>query len=147
MEPQFIATGYVNWKDALVKKRGFAAHQNSVCHKEAVDRVITIPATTGDVGEQLDSSHATEKAVARQALLKILSNIRFLARQALPLRGEGIGELNGNFNQLYRLRGEDNPFMMEWMKRKGSNYMHHEMQNRNVKSYGIKNTRRCHCGN
>ena len=33
IEPKFLETGYDNWKDALVKKRGFTAHEQSDCHK------------------------------------------------------------------------------------------------------------------
>ena len=38
----------------------------------------------------------------------VLQNIRFLARQGLPLRGDG-DESNGNFHQLFLLRGVDHP--------------------------------------
>ena len=134
----FISTGYTNWKDALAKKRGFALHEQSNSHKHAVTCVVTIPATTGDVGELLDEKHAEEKAVARQSLLKIFSNIRFLARQALPMRGDGKGEPNSNSNQLYRLRGEDNPFLLEWIKRKGNNYTSHDMQDEMLKVMALR---------
>ena len=80
IEPIFISTGYTNWKDALVKKRGFAAHEQSHCHKQAVMCVITVPATTGDVGELINEKYAEEKTVSQQSLLKILLNIPFLAR-------------------------------------------------------------------
>ena len=46
IEPTFISTGYTNWKDALVKKRRVAAHEQSHCHKHAVMYVITIPAAS-----------------------------------------------------------------------------------------------------
>ena len=118
-----------NWlhklEDALVKKRGFAAHEQSHCHKHVVVCVVTIPATTRDVGELINEKYADEKAVSRQSLLKFLLNIRFLVRQALPMRGKR--ESNSNFNQLYHLRGEGNPFLMEWAKRKGSHNMQEEM--------------------
>ena len=83
-----------------LKKRGFAAHEQSHCHKHAVMCVVTIFARTGDVGELINEKYAQEKAASRQPLLKILSNIRFLAIQALPMRGDGKGEPNSNFNQL-----------------------------------------------
>ena len=90
-----------------------------------VIRVVTIPATTRDVGELINEKYAEEKAVSRQSLLKFLSNICFLVRQALPMRGKR--ESNSNFNQLYHLRGEDNPFLMELAKLKGSHNMQEEM--------------------
>ena len=138
IKPSFITTGYTNWKDALVRKRGFPLHEKSDCHKHAVMCAVTIPETTADVGELLNEVHAGEKAVARQSLLKILSNVRFLARQALPLRGDGPGEPNLNFNQLYRLRGEDNPFLLEWKDRKGSNYTSHDTQDEMLKVMALQ---------
>jgi len=113
-------------------------HEQSNSHKHAVTCVIRIPATTEDVGELLNEKHAEEKAVARQSLLKILSNIRFLARQALPMRGDGKGEPNSNSNQLYRLRGEDSPFLLEWIKRKGNNYTSHDMQGEMLKIMALR---------
>ena len=41
----------------------------------------------GDIRDLL-SEHASEKNKNRKILLSILSNIRYLARQALPLTGE-----------------------------------------------------------
>lgn len=71
-----------------------------------------MPATTRDVGELLSSAHAREKAVNRRCLLKILSNLRFLARQACAIRGHG-DETDGNFHQLLKLRSEDDK--MVWL--------------------------------
>ena len=52
-------------------------------------------------------------------LLKIVSSIRCLhvARQGLALRGDG-DEKDGNFFQLLRMKGEDDPTLLEWLKRK-----------------------------
>ena len=130
IEPTFISTGYTNWKDALEKKKGFASHEQSQCHKHAVVCVVTIPVTKGDVAELINEKYAEEKTVSCQSLLKILSNIRFLTRQALPLYGDGKGEPNSNFNQLYHLRGENNSFLMEWAKCKRSNYTSHNCKER-----------------
>ena len=47
------------------------------------------------------------RSVNRQNLLKVLSNVIFLARQVLPLRGRGSGE-DSNFTQLYILWEEGN---------------------------------------
>ena len=41
------------------------------------------------MGEMLSREHAQEKSENRQCLLQILSNIRFLSRQGLALRGDG----------------------------------------------------------
>lgn len=77
----------------------FNTHKTSACHKEAVLRMITLPAITQNIGECLSKEHQCEKMERQQCLLKILSNIRFLTRQSLPLRGHGSGT-DSNFIQL-----------------------------------------------
>ena len=80
-EDAFILRGFCNWK---LPTSVFRQHELSNCHnyKEAVEKIITLPATTLDVGEMLSKAHAQEKSENRQVLLTILSNLRFLARQA-----------------------------------------------------------------
>ena len=58
------------------------------------------------IGELLSSAHASEKATNRQCLLKILSNLRFFARQGCAIRGHG-DETDSNYYQLLKLRSED----------------------------------------
>ena len=60
---------------------------NTYC--EAVEAVITLPQTTQDIGEQLSRAHQEEKRNAHEMLRVILSNVRFLVRQGLALRGSG----------------------------------------------------------
>lgn len=124
-EPAFISKGFSNWKDATI---AFKKHELSTCHHEAVDVMITIPATTKDVGEQLSQQHCQEKATNRKMFLNILSSIRYLARQGLALRGDG-DEQDGNFLQLLQHKGEDDPAMIDWLKRKAKKYTSHQNQN------------------
>ena len=84
LESTYISSGYTNWKDACSK---FPNHESSLCHKDAVLKTITLPATTQDIGESISSQLAKDRLDRRQCFLKLLSNVRFLARQALPLRG------------------------------------------------------------
>ncbi|KAH3713447.1 hypothetical protein DPMN_073240 [Dreissena polymorpha] len=51
----FISNGFSNWKQGPVK---FWKLDGSDCHKEAVERLLTLPATTRDVGETLSAGHA-----------------------------------------------------------------------------------------
>ena len=53
-------------------------------------------------------------------LTKLLSSIRFLARQGLPLRGhhEDVNSLDGNLYKLLLLRAEDCPQLQAWVHRK-----------------------------
>ena len=98
-----ISKGFFNWKDATI---AFRAHEKSLCHKEAVEIVLTLPTTTKDVGELLSNAHAHEKAVNRHCLLKVISTLRFLARQGCAIRGHA-DDTEGNFYQLLKLRSEE----------------------------------------
>ena len=80
----------------------------------------------------LSTSHASEKAVNRQCLMKIAENIRFLARQDLSLRGDGT-EDNSNFNQLLHLRALDDPNLLTWVQKKAEKYTSPEIQNELLK--------------
>ena len=122
-EDAFILRGFQNWKLATSV---FRQHELSNCHKEAVEKIITLPATTSDVGEMLSKAHGQEKSENRQVLLAILSNLRFLTRQACAIRGDG-EESNSNFMQLFKLRGEDNPKVYEWMLKRTDKYTSHDM--------------------
>ena len=133
-ENAFTETGYSNWKNALEKKKGFSKHELSECHKEAVARLITIPKTAaGDIGDMISSQHALERKQNRNVLLKILSNIRYLARQSSPLRGDWQAkeksETDSNFWQLLKLRCEDDPTIVEWLKRRQFKYTSPTIQN------------------
>ena len=69
----------------LQVKWGF--HSKTDCQKEAVERLLILRANTRDVGEHLSAEHEEEKAINRKNLLKVLSNLRLLARQGLSTRG------------------------------------------------------------
>ena len=77
-----------------------------------------------NIAESLSSELKREKYERRQCLLKIISNIKFLARQGLPLRGHG-DESDSNFMQLMKLRAEDNAQIISWLEKKTDKYIHH----------------------
>ena len=122
----FIQRGFQNWKDATV---AFVAHEKSLCHKEAVEKVITLPTTTRDIAESLSSALAKQKKVNRECLLKIFRCIQFLARQGLPLWGDGAGEEDRNFAQVCQLLGYGNPSFSNWLSKDTDKYTAHDMQN------------------
>lgn len=96
----FVNRGFSNWKDASKK---FNIHQNSNTHREAVLKVVTAPSSMTDVGEHLSSQLKIEKAENRHCFLKILSALKYLARQ-------GIGDdTESNFYQLLLLLAQDDP--------------------------------------
>ena len=80
-------------------------------NRENVARWREIPSTVkGDIGEMISAQHALEKYNSRRILLRILGNVRHLARQALPLdlrgdrRASEKSEVDFNFYQLLKLR-------------------------------------------
>ena len=80
----FLSSGFANWKDAVA---GFNKNEKTNTHKQAVEVVLTTPATTGDVGEQLSSEHAEQCATNRRCLTIIAESIRFLACQRNCIKG------------------------------------------------------------
>ena len=89
---------------------------------------MELPKETGNVGERLSSEHELQKAENRSVLEKILENIRFLARQGLPLRGHGTGA-DSNFMQLLCLRALDSPTILAWLEKKADKYISGDIQN------------------
>ena len=63
----------------------------------------------------LSSKVAADKEKNRTYFMKVLSTIRQLARQGLPLRDNEIGS---NFYQLMSLRGEDFNGISEFLEKK-----------------------------
>ena len=41
----------------VIGTTAFKNHESSACHAEGVEAIVTLPASTGDVGEQLSSDH------------------------------------------------------------------------------------------
>ena len=124
-----IETGFSNWKDGVAKIR---KHMQSEHHIEAHSVLHVLPSQTRDIDELLDIGHASKKPGNRKILLTILQNIKFLARQGLPLRGDG-KEDNSNFMQTFLLRAEDNKEIYEWLKRKNETYTTKDIQNEMIK--------------
>ena len=100
-----------------------------------MDAVITLPKTTNDIAEQLSSLHATEKQNNTKALMQILSTIKLLCRQGLPLRGDK-DESDSNFMQLLLLKAELDPILAQWLKRKENVYTSATIQNE-IKIMGV----------
>ena len=78
----------------------------------------------GDIRDMISSQHAPERKQNRNVLFKVLRNIRYLARRFLPLRRNWQAEerSEADFWQLIKLRCEDDPTIIEWMKRRKSKY-------------------------
>ena len=125
----FTEIGFNNWQKALKK---FSKHEQSSCHRHAVDMVMK---RSKDIGDMLSSAHAKEKANNRKNFThnQFLSTIRFLARQGLPIcgshTGHGCGESNSNFMQLLQLCKDDVPNLDVWVHRSQDRYTSPTIQN------------------
>ena len=97
--------------------------------------VVALPRDYRDCAEFLSSQHAKEKANNRQTMLKLLSNICYIARQSLPLQGD-VEEDDSNYSQLLRLRGTDGARVLDWIKRKSDKYTSPEVQNEMLEILG-----------
>jgi len=43
-----MSKGFCNWKDGTLS---FRKHEQSTCHKEAIEVMVTLPTTARDIGE------------------------------------------------------------------------------------------------
>lgn len=86
---------------------------------------------TRDVGDMLSSAHAKGKADNRKAPYTILSTLRFLACQNLPLCGNYLSNTGGesHFMQLLRLHMEDVPILNAWLQKAQGQFMSPVTQN------------------
>ena len=62
---------------------------------------------------QLSQQSTLNKPVSDHNFVQLLSTVRFLTRQALPLRGNL--EENGNYWQLLKLLGQENDELGLWL--------------------------------
>ena len=111
-EESFLSTGFANWQGAT---RGFKKHEESNFHKLCSSSL----ATTVDVGDMLKAAAVTEKEKNRDYLRKVLSSVRFLARQGVYFCGE---TETSNLIQLLVLRGEEYKPIRTYLKKPQQKY-------------------------
>ena len=134
----FISNGFTNWQDAGTKNRGFDKHFRSDTYREPHEWPFTIPDVCGDTSAQLSTTFNEAKSVNRQNLLKILSNVKLLPRQALPLKGDE-SEENSNFFQLYILWEKDNEGLKASRTEKKINkYVHSTTENEIMQTMALR---------
>ena len=120
-EQAYLVKGFSNWKDGT---RSFSKHESCDFHKVCAAAL----ASTVDVGDMLSRQAASDKRENREYLLKVLSTVRFLARQGLALRGDG-DETDSNLHQLLVLRSEDYSAMRKFLEKQQLKYTSPEVQN------------------
>ena len=94
--------------------------------------MITLPRTTGDVAKMLSSTLAAEKRDNQCYLLKVAESIKFLARQSIPLLGDG-DEEDSNYMQLLHLHVADDLQLLSCMQQKKGKYTSPQVQNELLK--------------
>ena len=119
----------------------YKKHEGSDCHKRSIEAIVTLPLQCKDIGEQLSNQVASEKRDNQQCLLKVLSNLRYLARQGIAIRGDG-DESNSNFMRLLRLRQNEDPRIKDWIDKKTNKYVSHEIQNEVLKVMAFSHLRK-----
>ena len=82
-DPTFCTSGFCTWKDAV---RRFNKHECSKAHDESVMKLQGCVKGT-NVAAQVNEQVSSEQSQNRHALLQILSTLKFLCRQGLPIRG------------------------------------------------------------
>ena len=107
-EPAFITDGFDNWKKGKEKLK---KHESTDTHCFAVYQMST--REQRPITAQLSAAKEKQQASARRCLMKIFTTAKFLLRQGLAFRGHEQEE--GNFNQLLRLKMEDDPELHSYM--------------------------------
>ena len=81
---------YWVWLHILEKcnrhKKGFNQHEKSAVHCSAVNRFVQVPSSTDDIVGTVTKNLLEIQQKNLSALMKILSSIRYFARQRLSLR-------------------------------------------------------------
>lgn len=131
-EPNFIETGYTNWKKATGRHGRFESHQASNCHMFASQALHNLQEAK-PIATLLSQQLSAEQTVAQKCLRVLFTTAGYLARQGLAFRGHD--EQEGNFLQMVKMRSADVPDMESWLTRK-SPYTHHSIQDEMLKLYG-----------
>lgn len=128
----FVNQGFGSWNKAIER---FTDHERCEMHKEAVEK-LAAKSSGANVATQLRIQSEATQTFHREMLMKLLSSIRFLARQGLSFRGhtETCETFEGNLYQLLLLRSEESPQMREWLSKK--EYISPDIVNELIKIMG-----------
>ena len=112
----FVDRGFGSWNKAIER---FNDHERSEMHREAVEK-LAAKSSRANVVTQLHLCCEADQKFHREMLMKLLSSVRFLARQGLAFRGhtETSEAFEGNLYQLLQLRSEQNNHMRLWLKKR-----------------------------
>ena len=113
----FISVGFSNWKKATGKNGIFVKHENSDCHREAVEKFSE---KTKDIGPMMSNEYEKNQEQNRKSLLIIIDYVKTLARQGISFRN--VKTIEGNFNQFLLAEGRRNSSFGKWLQQKTCTY-------------------------
>ncbi|XP_041376606.1 zinc finger MYM-type protein 1-like [Gigantopelta aegis] len=87
--------------------------KRTLCFQRACN--LKFRSSNNDVVAQLSTHHLEEQTKARNALLKIVTTVQYLAQQGLAIRGKESSD--GNFMKLLELRSNDDVVLQRWLTR------------------------------
>ena len=111
----------------MLIKKGFNQHKKSEVHRSAVNRFAELPSSTDDIVGTVTKNLLEIQQKNFSALMKILSNIRSVARQRLSLHIHNDSE--SNFRQLLLSWAEDDPNFHEWLLKETNQFTSSAIQN------------------
>ncbi|KAI6656188.1 hypothetical protein LOD99_1521 [Oopsacas minuta] len=126
-DPSFTQKGFSYWKDATI---AFKSTRHRIVTRKLL-RCQLLYLVLALMLRKCFHLRIVSKEDNRECLLKIISNLKFLTRQGLPLRGDGDTDLN--FTQLMKLHARDDPRLTEWLEKKTNLYISHDIQNELLK--------------
>ena len=122
-ENNFISLGFSNWKKATGKDGKFVKHENSDCHREAVEKFCE---KTKDIGTMISNEYQKSQEENRESLMIIIDYVRTLARQSIAFRNRNVKE--SNFEQFLLAEGRRNASFGEWLQKKTCKYTSSDIQ-------------------
>ncbi len=118
-ELAFCSNTFCDWKKCYEKIK---KHSKCNFHKESLERATALLNSKDSIAHQLDRHIKSEQEMNRKCLLKVISSLKYLARQGEAIRGHT--DVKSNLIQLLNLRAEDVPELVTWLDNKS--YMGHE---------------------
>ena len=109
----FISVGFSNWKKATGKDGIFVKHENSDCHREAVEKFSE---KTKDIGPMISNEYQKNQEQNWKSLLIVIDYVKTLARQGIAFRN--VKTIEGNFQQFLLAEGRRNASFGKWLQQK-----------------------------
>ena len=103
-----LSLGFRNWKKSPQR---FRDHNNSKIHRITTYKINSLD--NPSIRAQLDSQLIQQQKIARKSLLKLFTSERYLLRQGMAFRGHSADD--GNYQQLLKLRAEDDSNFSEYL--------------------------------